>query len=67
LVNLITRLLDLLGRSGDRVAIALVLYGLVDGAMRAQERREPLLPDARMIDAVVEAVLDIVFPGRTAH
>ncbi len=67
LINLIARLLDLMERPGDRVAIAMILYGLVEGAVRAHGQRERLLTDERFIDAVVTAVLNVVFPGRTAH
>ena len=67
LVNLIARPLELLGRPGDHVATAGVLCGQVDGAMRVHEHRERSWPDARFVDAVVEAVLHIVFPGGTAH
>jgi AcrR family transcriptional regulator len=67
LINLIARLLDLLQRPGDRVALAMVLYGLVEGAIRVHGQRERLISDERFVDGVVTAVLNIVFPGRTAH
>lgn len=67
LINLIARLLDLMARPGDRVALAMVLYGLVEGAVRAHGQREQLISDTRFVDALVTAVLNVVFPGRTAH
>ena len=67
LINLIARLLDLMERRGDRVALAMVLYGLVEGSIRAHGQREQLITDARFIEALVTAVLNVVFPGRTAH
>ncbi|MGZ6095419.1 MAG: TetR/AcrR family transcriptional regulator [Polyangiales bacterium] len=63
--SIVERIADLLARwnfQGDRLATAFVLFGAVEGAVHAHVLGDPVVDDARFVDARVEALLRIALP-----
>lgn len=59
LVQHLTQLLSGLGLRGDLEARAFVLYGLIEGCVHAHVLATPMLPDARLREALCDAVLAV--------
>jgi AcrR family transcriptional regulator len=64
--SIVDRIEGLLARwnfQGDRLATAFVLFGAVEGAVHAHVLGDPVVDDARFVDALVESLLRIALPS----
>lgn len=61
LVARIGGLLGSLGHTGDVAATAFVLFGMVEGSVHSHVLGRPVVDDARLKDALVEALVRVAF------
>jgi AcrR family transcriptional regulator len=63
LVERIATLLERWGHDGDRLAVAYVLFGSIEGSVHAHVLGQALVSDDRFIRALVEALIRIALPS----
>jgi AcrR family transcriptional regulator len=62
LVERIAALLERWGATGDRLAKAFVLFGMIEGSVHAHVLGQPMVSDARFVGALVDALLRVAMP-----
>jgi AcrR family transcriptional regulator len=62
MVERIAALLERWGGTGDRLAKAFVLFGMIEGSVHAHVLGEPIVSDARFVAALVDALLRGAMP-----
>jgi AcrR family transcriptional regulator len=62
LVERIAALLERWGATGDRLARAFVLFGMIEGSVHAHVLGEPVVSDNRFVAALVDALLRVAMP-----
>lgn len=62
MVERIAVLLERWGGTGDRLAKAFVLFGMIEGSVHAHVLGEPVVTDSRFVAALVDALLRIALP-----
>jgi AcrR family transcriptional regulator len=65
LCNAVAAMLERWRYSGDRRATAFVLVGMVEGAVHAHVLGKAIVSDARLVSALVGAVLNVIAGGRS--
>ncbi len=63
LIDRTARLLQRWGTTGDRRAIAFVLFGMLEGSVHAHVLGEPAVDDTRFVAALVDALLRVALPA----